>query len=188
MRCPLRSECVALDRRMVRSYETGMKPIYTKSTFWRRLPQFHPAIFRAAVRTALHSRRTFERFASHDEIFNGARFDASGGTTGHPFWLEAFKHERQTIKSVLEIGAFEGKTTVFIAWLFPNARITCIDPWKNYNEVSAGMDAVGEAFRSNIALFADRVRPIQGYSSDELPKLIDAGESFDLIFIDGSHY
>lgn len=165
-----------------------MKPIYAKSTFWRRLPSYHPAIWRIALSTALRSARTFQDFPARSEIFNGAQFDASGDTTAHPFWLEAFKNERQTVTSILEIGAFEGQTTVFIAWLFPQAQITCIDPWEDYNEVTSGMHAVGTAFQANVGDFKDRVRPIKGFSSAELPKLLNAGETFDVIFIDGSHY
>jgi predicted O-methyltransferase YrrM len=167
---------------------SGSKPIYLKSTFWRRLPNYHPAILSTAFTTAIRSNRIFRDFPEKSEIFSGSRFQASGVTSGHPFWLNAFKDSRASIEKVLEIGAFEGQTTVFLAWLFPQTQITCIDPWRNYNEVSSGMTDVKAVFDGNTKHFGNRLRAIQGFSSDELPKLLAAGEQFDIIFIDGSHY
>ena len=165
-----------------------MRPIYFKSTFWRRLPTYHPAIIATAVATAMRSGRVFREFPAKTEIFDGARFQASGETSGHPFWLNAFKDVRGDIRNVLEIGAFEGQTTVFLAWLFPQAQITCIDPWQNYNEVSSGMNDVKAVFDENTKNLKNRVRSIRGNSSRELPRLITEGDKFDIIFIDGSHY
>jgi predicted O-methyltransferase YrrM len=91
----------------------------------------------------------------------------------------------------LEIGAFQGASVAFVHELLRGkVRITVIDPFSDYGEL-AGRD-MSEAlatFSANIAAIGatDKTRVLRGRSIDELPKLVDAGEEFDIIFIDGSH-
>jgi predicted O-methyltransferase YrrM len=91
----------------------------------------------------------------------------------------------------LEIGSFEGSSVAFVhALLDGRAQITAIDPFEDYSEVAGQpMSDVYARFVANIdAVGASGVvRVLKGRSIDHLPKLIDAGEQFDLIFIDGSH-
>lgn len=163
-----------------------MKPIWAKMTFWSRLAGYHPAIRGAALATALKSGRTFREYGTAAGAAANSVFHQSAKTTAHPFWAAAFNDERGIVRELLEIGAFEGRTTSFAARLFPNARITCVDPWVEYAEMKE-IRRAEEAFHHNIAEFAGRIRPIKGYSSAVLPRLLDEGEHFDLVFIDGSH-
>lgn len=91
----------------------------------------------------------------------------------------------------LEVGAFEGRSAAFVySLLGGNVDITVIDAFdanpeipdaamrKAYGRFSANMTAIGAA---------DAVRVLDGKSVDHLPKLLLAGETFDIIFIDGSH-
>jgi hypothetical protein len=82
-------------------------------------------------------------------------------TTAHPFWAEAFEGEVHRIAEMLEIDAFERRTTAFAARLFPNARITCVDPWAGYGEMT-DLSRAEAAFRQNTAAFGDRVRALKG--------------------------
>jgi hypothetical protein len=90
----------------------------------------------------------------------------------------------------LEIGAFEGRNIAFMDWLLPGRLdITAIDPWfdevRNPDETYHGIEA---RFRRNAARTgATSLRVIRGFSSVELPKMQSDGESFDLIYVDGSH-
>jgi predicted O-methyltransferase YrrM len=90
----------------------------------------------------------------------------------------------------LEIGAYEGRNIAFMDWLLPGRlAITAIDPWFdqvwNPEEAYRGIE---ERFRRNIARTGvASLRTIRGFSSYELPKLQEAGERFDLIYVDGSH-
>ena len=163
----------------------AMKPVWAKTTFWRRLAGFHPAIRGVALTTALQSGGVFKRFASA-AVPTGAYAHHNAATTAHPFWARAFDADRHMVRDMLEIGAFEGRTTSFAARLFPNARIVCVDPWTDYPEMSE-LSRAEASFRQNIAEFCDRVRPIKGFSHAILPRLLDEGERFDVIFIDGSH-
>ena len=116
----------------------------------------------------------------------GAYFHHNAATTAHPFWARAFDEERAGVGEFLEIGAYEGRTTSFAALLFPNARITAVDPWADYAEMSE-LARAEESFRRNTAEFAPRLRAIKEPSLSALPRLLGAGERFDVIFIDGSH-
>lgn len=162
-----------------------MKPVWLKSTFWRRLASYHPAIRGVALATAFQSGAVFRRYASA-AVATGAYFHHNAATTAHPFWARAFDGAAHSVRDMLEIGAFEGRTTSFAARLFPNARITCVDPWAEYEEM-AELARAEESFRRNVAEFGERVRPIKGFSHAVLPRLLDAGERFAVVFIDGSH-
>lgn len=91
----------------------------------------------------------------------------------------------------LEIGSFEGASLAHVYTLLNgDVRITAIDPFRDYLELPGrNLASVEQMFTANVrAIGADKVvRLLKGRSIDHLPKLIDAGESFDLIFIDGSH-
>jgi predicted O-methyltransferase YrrM len=91
----------------------------------------------------------------------------------------------------LEIGSYEGDSIAFVdALLGGQMRATAIDPFMDYSELGGrDMSDVYAKFVANVAAIGatDRVRVLRGRSIDHLPKLIDAGERFDLIFIDGSH-
>lgn len=163
-----------------------MKPVWAKSAFWSRLAGFHPAIRGAALATAFQSGRIFKRYGAAAAAPPGLVFPESAATTAHPFWAHAFASGASVVGEMLEIGAFEGRTTTFAARLFPNARITCIDPWAEYAEMTDLLRAE-DCFRRNIADVQTRIRPIKGQSSLILPQLLDQGERFDVIFIDGSH-
>lgn len=163
-----------------------MKPIWAKLTFWRRLAGYHPAIRGAALATAMKSGRVFQRNGALAAPDPETSFNQSEKTTAHPFWADAFDGERQSVREVLEVGAFEGRTTTFAANFFPMARITCVDPWVEYVEMN-DVRRANETFHRNVAKFGERIRPIRGFSNIILPRLLEDGERFDIIFIDGSH-
>jgi predicted O-methyltransferase YrrM len=106
----------------------------------------------------------------------------------------------------LEIGSFEGKSTI---WFLDNflknqkSTITCIDPWINYSqgknslntygsnnsEWKFGDNGVKERFLYNILKsgHSPKVKTIQDLSFNILPQLLCQNKLYDLIFIDGNH-
>jgi predicted O-methyltransferase YrrM len=97
-------------------------------------------------------------------------------------------------KSFLEIGSFEGRSTV---WIVENmmegaGNITCIDTWEGGEEHgNEDMGTVEERFIHNMQLLQSKkacgLSARQGKSVDELAACITAEEKYDFIYIDGSH-
>src|SRR5437764_7667049 len=83
---------------------------------------------------------------------------------------------------VLEIGSYEGRSTVWFlqnVLTHPTAAITCVDPflWRE--------DEMRFDHNLRVAGGADKVTKRKGPSQSVLPSL--PRESFDLIYVDGSH-
>ncbi len=98
---------------------------------------------------------------------------------------------RQNPVRYLEIGACEGQSTALVYEILNgDVQITVIDPFVEFDEIDdAIMRHAQETFSANMkAMHAeDNVRMLKGRSVDYLPNLIDEGEQFDVIYIDGSH-
>jgi predicted O-methyltransferase YrrM len=136
--------------------------------------------------------------------------DASEDAGGYAFttdwtspWIPAWTHAislMPEIGKMLEVGSYEGRSTV---WLIEHAfktsgmrEIYCVDTWKGGIEHQRiDMSAVEERFLRNVAIAKSRtsseitVHPLKGDSCERLASLIAEGhgQSFDLIYIDGSH-
>jgi predicted O-methyltransferase YrrM len=91
----------------------------------------------------------------------------------------------------LEVGAFEGRSLAFVhAILGGEVRTTVVEPFAPYAEIDdATMRDAFLTFSANVEAVGakETTRVLKGRSIDHLPKLIDAGEQFDIIYIDGSH-
>ena len=105
-------------------------------------------------------------------------------------WTACFRD--QPIR-VLEIGSFEGKSA---RWIVDNllgnseSRMDCVDTWSGSVEHEADQCLhLWERFEHNLsdAIESGKVIPHRGLSQIELPKLSVAGNSYDLVYIDGSH-
>ena len=115
---------------------------------------------------------------------------------------------------LLEIGSFEGKSTVwFIENFLSNEKstITCIDPWMSYTQGDDSINSYSEelnnkkqfldlrdgfvftneyqTFLQNIenTTKSPQVNIIKGFSNSILPNLITNSKKYDIIFVDGNH-
>lgn len=103
--------------------------------------------------------------------------------------------EKVNPKRILEIGTFAGTSLIEMLKLYPEAKGTAIDTWKNYDEdgieILKNMEEneVEKLFYENmrIANMTNRVTGMKGDSVDKLCELIEAGQQFDFIYVDGSH-
>jgi hypothetical protein len=123
----------------------------------------------------------------------GFEFTYDTVTNNIPFaapLLQDFADARAGQIRYLEIGAYEGRNIAFMDWLLPERlAITAVDPWfddlLNPDPQYHGIEA---RFRQNVQLTkVAALRTLKGFSCVELPKLLAAGERFDLVYVDGSH-
>ncbi len=111
------------------------------------------------------------------------RFTSDDVFSSHiPIWEENLGSLRNKPNlHYLEIGVFEGRSAIWMLTnllTHPTAKMTVIDPFP---------DGRGDTWQYNLAQSgsADKVTTITGYSQTELRKL--PLESFDIVYIDGSH-
>ena len=89
--------------------------------------------------------------------------------------------------NILEIGSYEGLSTVFFLSLLKNSKITCIDPFEDFEEnKDKDFNLVLENFLFNTKEYKNRVELFKGISDDFFKN--NSNEEFDLIYIDGSHH
>lgn len=114
---------------------------------------------------------------------------------------------------ILEIGSFEGKSSVwFIENLLnnQNSSISCIDPWATYDQKNDSLNSYhkdiskkdlndltdGYIFSDEYETFvkninetnrSPQVHIMKGFSDVLLPNLISNKKQYDIIFIDGNH-
>ena len=89
--------------------------------------------------------------------------------------------------NILEIGCFEGLSTVFFLTNLKNSNIYCVDPFLSFAEnKDKDFNQVYENFINNTKEFQSRVRLSKTTSDDYFKKNLK--EKFDLIYIDGNHH
>ena len=89
--------------------------------------------------------------------------------------------------SILEIGSYEGLSTVFFLKVLKNSSIICVDPFFDFEEnKDKNFNIVYENFKFNTRDFQDRMKLYKLTSDECFAK--NLSQKFDLIFIDGSHH
>jgi hypothetical protein len=105
-------------------------------------------------------------------------------------WLRVFEAENILGKPlrILEIGSWEGRSASFLLTLFTDAHIICVDTWEGSDEHSdINVTTVEERFNRNVSRFQGRIEKFKG-SSERFFSSFTEANSFDLIYIDGSHF
>lgn len=100
----------------------------------------------------------------------------------------------------LEIGSFEGRSTVWIVenMMENGGSITCIDTWAGGEEhINGEANGIEARFDRNMKLLLDKysdetgvhrvVWKEKGFSTHKLAELVSDRQTFDFIYIDGSH-
>lgn len=91
----------------------------------------------------------------------------------------------------LEIGSFEGRSSVYVLENLNNAYCYFVDPFEEYEEMTKStkqtkFNLIFTNFKSNVSYFNKRFE-IHKKTSDEFFKTNNKSILFDLIYIDGSH-
>lgn len=94
-----------------------------------------------------------------------------------------------SFENCLEIGSYEGQSTLGILSLFPKSNITCIDTWKGEEQgYDEDYTPIKQRFENNIASVKHKVTILETTSADGLVNLLYHKKQFDLVYIDGSHH
>jgi hypothetical protein len=89
--------------------------------------------------------------------------------------------------NMLEIGCYEGNSSVFFLKYFPKLNLTCVDTFKGSAEHgNKDFNQVYENFKFNVNGYEKRLKIVKD-TSDNFFKSPDT-DLYDLIYIDGSHY
>ena len=88
---------------------------------------------------------------------------------------------------IVEIGAFKGKSTCFIAEGIrsKNCKFYTIDPWSN-DGMKGGNQDIFNDFLKNTESYKDKIIPLRGYSY-EIRKNWPEDKKIDFLWIDGDH-
>lgn len=112
--------------------------------------------------------------------------------------IQYFKNNYHKVKfdkkiNILEIGTYTGTSLIEIIKSIPNSFGIGVDLWKSYNEnnLLSNIDKlkIKESFFHNINTsgLQDRIKGIQIDSKTALLQFIKDGNTFDFIYVDGSH-
>ena len=88
---------------------------------------------------------------------------------------------------ILEIGSWEGRSTLFLLTYFGRGHLTAVDTWAGSDEYHHSSRDLEARFDGNVAPCVTRLTKRKGSSLDVLPRLLDEQQKFDLIYVDGSH-
>lgn len=110
-----------------------------------------------------------------------------------PLWLPFVQHLIGSENvNALEIGAFEGRSTVWMLehiLTHPTSRIVCLDPFYHNRGIDTKPTDYLVNFVDNTTSYRERVRILQAFSRDiHAETLLEFANGYDLIYIDASHW
>ena len=108
-------------------------------------------------------------------------------------WITPLNNTIQGRPQILEIGSAEGRSALWLLNNLKDSDIVCVDPFTVDSFLDAGIDntlvnRTAANFFENTKAFANsRLTYINGTSWEALMHLHMSEDSFDVIYIDGSH-
>ena len=105
-----------------------------------------------------------------------------------PIWIDLFKKENLFNRNlrILEIGCFEGRSTLFLLKNLNVNEIICVDPMLEYEELKADFKKVNEKFKNNVKIYKNCI--LEKKTSKEYFKNNLISKNFDLVYLDGDHH
>jgi hypothetical protein len=111
--------------------------------------------------------------------FDGKEFTTDWTSPHVASWSDVLEPFREKKVEVLEVGALEGRSSIFFLRFLSLSRLTAIDSFWD--------KAAEDRFNANTREFAQRLEVIKKLSVNGLHDLIWAGREFDFIYLDGTH-
>lgn len=105
--------------------------------------------------------------------------------SSHAYYFFKILTKLKTNFKYLEIGSYEGNSTLFFASNFPECEITCVDPWIKTSEYSKDINFIDieNNFYKNISKYQN-IKKIKS-TSDQF--FLKNKNFYDIIYVDGYH-
>lgn len=109
-------------------------------------------------------------------------------------WCDTFPKflNRSEPVNILEIGSWEGRSSLFLLTYFTQGCLTAVDTWaggdEHQDKSSVELQGLEKRFDANLASCSSRLTKRKGSSLHVLPELVEEAQKFDLIYVDGSHF
>jgi len=122
------------------------------------------------------------------EIYGTKYTEKNGMWSEHLILFAGLSNSKNTIKNILEIGTFNGETTVILSKLFPSSSILTID--LKFDDILA--TEMYQHATKNQKLVNERSKNLRSLTNVNFMEmnslqLVNSEEVFDLIWIDGEH-
>ncbi len=133
----------------------------------------------------------FEARAAQGE-FKELFFD--GYDINRVLWCAIFSRvfDRADPVDILEIGSWEGRSTLFFLTYFTEGRLTAVDTWgggdEHQHDATRAIRDLEARFDANLVPYRARLTKRKGSSMHVLPQLLDEEQKYDVIYVDGSHF
>jgi len=118
-------------------------------------------------------------FTVPESWFAGCDFTTDWSSRAFGDWVQHLGDLRSRPIDILEIGAWEGRGSLFFLNFFEKSKLTALDIFTLGNEGRFDANVLGK--------FANRTTKVKGRSTVELDCFALEGRTFDLIYLDGSH-
>ncbi len=114
--------------------------------------------------------------------FEGKEFTTDWFSKNAQTWMRLLAPVRDKPLDILEVGCFEGRSSLFFLNYFPACRLTAVDNFcDGKNEKWKGVE---RRFDQNIATFGDRVTVIKLEAATALSRLATQKKAFDIVYLD----
>jgi predicted O-methyltransferase YrrM len=156
-----------------------------------RYPLIKRGVLAGAAQRVAEVRAEFEKNAAQGQ-FKELFFDAYD--INLVLWCDTFSRsfKRADPVRILEIGSWEGRSTLFLLTYFTEGHLTAVDTWAGGDEhqdnAERDLSELESQFDANLTSFAKRLTKRKGLSQQVLPQLLDEEQKFDVIYVDGSHF
>ena len=151
-------------------------------------------MYKAYLRTYFRKKFVESNFSSMGRFkldMEKGQFSNDWFTIYIPYWNEVFHKfdfQNKPIKA-LEVGSWEGMSSLFILSTLPKATLISVDTWEGADEHqgSSTLQTIEDNFDKNIDIYRDRSTKFKGTSFNFFNEYV-VKDSFDLVYIDGSHH
>ncbi len=163
---------------------------FFKAIFYLILTKAPFVVISCYINTYIKKNKIIE-FQNIESKYREKIFSTDWFTSNIPYWMIIFKKFQMLNKplSCLEIGSWEGRSSLFILESLPNSKLTCVDTWEGADEHKGSkiLNRIEQNFDTNLSDYWDILTKYKGTSFSFFDNL-ESHTKFDLIYIDGSHY